>query len=120
MHKKNSTRLGKVGLATALVCLYLSGAVQPPAMAAARTVPAPTTLRAALPVIDIRGKVTDDKGEPLPGVTVVVKGTSNGTATGADGTFTLNLPEAAGTLVFSYIGYATREVPLTPGQTNIN
>ncbi|GEO02604.1 SusC/RagA family TonB-linked outer membrane protein [Adhaeribacter aerolatus] len=89
-------------------------------MAVARNVPAPTTLLAALPVVDIRGKVTDDKGEPLPGVTVVVRGTSNGTATGADGTFTLNIPETAGTLVFSYIGYVTREIPLTPGQTNIN
>lgn len=73
-----------------------------------------------LPVVDIRGKVTDDKGDSLPGVTVVVKGTTNGTATGVDGTYTLNLPDASGTLIFSYIGYATQEVLITGGQTLVN
>ncbi|KAA5542906.1 TonB-dependent receptor [Adhaeribacter rhizoryzae] len=82
--------------------------------------PVSAVASAVLPVIDIRGKVTDDKGDPLPGVTVVVKGTTNGTATGADGTYTLNLPEASGTLIFSYIGYVTREIPITGSQTTIN
>ncbi|PRY11667.1 TonB-linked SusC/RagA family outer membrane protein [Pontibacter ummariensis] len=62
----------------------------------------------------ISGKVTDDKGMPLPGVTVVLKGTTIGAATGADGSYTLNLPDGQtdGTLVFSYIGYATKEVKI--------
>ncbi|MGV3589485.1 MAG: SusC/RagA family TonB-linked outer membrane protein [Adhaeribacter sp.] len=130
MQKTFTPRLGKFGLATALVCLYFSGAAQTQqipatAMAVARSAstansPVSAVSAAVLPVIDIRGKVTDDKGDPLPGVTVVVKGTTNGTATGADGTYALSLPEASGTLIFSYIGYVTREIPITGGQTTIN
>jgi TonB-linked SusC/RagA family outer membrane protein len=67
----------------------------------------------------ITGKVVTAQGESLPGVTVVVKGTSNGTATDADGAFSLNVPETAGTLVFSFIGYTSKEVPFT-GAGNFN
>jgi TonB-linked SusC/RagA family outer membrane protein len=60
------------------------------------------------------GKVTTaDKNEPLPGVTVVLKGTTIGTGTGADGSFSLSVPNGTGTLVVSSIGYITKEVPLT-------
>ncbi|OKL40542.1 SusC/RagA family protein [Pontibacter flavimaris] len=58
----------------------------------------------------VQGKVTSDNGEALPGVTVVLKGTSTGTTTGADGSFSLNVPNGTGTLVFSYIGYLAQEV----------
>ena len=58
----------------------------------------------------VTGRVTDQKnGDGLPGVTVLVKGTSNGVSTSADGSFTLSVPEAGGTLVFSSIGMATQE-----------
>ncbi|GGF26537.1 SusC/RagA family TonB-linked outer membrane protein [Hymenobacter cavernae] len=57
----------------------------------------------------LTGRVVSGSNEGLPGVTVVVKGTTNGTTTGADGAFTLSVPETAGTLVFSYIGYQTQE-----------
>ncbi|WP_051359860.1 SusC/RagA family TonB-linked outer membrane protein [Adhaeribacter aquaticus] len=57
----------------------------------------------------ITGRVVSSKGEGLPGVTVLVKGTTTGTATDADGNYTLNVPERAGTLVFSYIGFTTME-----------
>lgn len=68
----------------------------------------------------VRGKVTTAEGEPLPGVTVVLKeNTSIGTATGVDGNFSLNLPDPSGTLVFSFIGYQAKEVPIA-GQANIN
>jgi TonB-linked SusC/RagA family outer membrane protein len=61
----------------------------------------------------ITGKVTAaDSNEPLPGVTVVVKGTSNGTGTNVDGSFTLTVPNLTGTLVFSFVGYTTREVAI--------
>jgi TonB-linked SusC/RagA family outer membrane protein len=71
--------------------------------------------------VTITGKVTTaDGGEGLPGVTVLLKGTSNGTGTGADGAFTLQVPaNNTGTLVFSFVGYTTKEVPLS-GQTNFN
>jgi iron complex outermembrane receptor protein len=60
----------------------------------------------------IKGKVTDSKKLPLPGVTVLLKGTSNGTATDVEGNYSLQLPGNDGTLVFSFIGYATKEVPV--------
>ncbi|HTE31970.1 MAG TPA: TonB-dependent receptor [Chryseolinea sp.] len=62
----------------------------------------------------ITGKVTDDTGTGMPGVNVIVKGTSNGTTTDAEGSYTLKLtPEqSAGTLVFSFIGYSPQEQPV--------
>ncbi|MEL7585402.1 MAG: SusC/RagA family TonB-linked outer membrane protein [Prolixibacteraceae bacterium] len=60
----------------------------------------------------IRGKVTNEAGEPLPGVTISVKGTTTGTITDIDGNYSLtNLPDQA-VLVFSFIGMATREIPV--------
>ncbi|MDO1450233.1 SusC/RagA family TonB-linked outer membrane protein [Rhodocytophaga aerolata] len=64
------------------------------------------------PVFAVRGKVRADNGEELPGVNVVVKGTSIGTTTNVTGDYTLNTPDGNGTLVFSYIGYTTSEVPI--------
>ncbi len=60
----------------------------------------------------VKGKVTDDQGLGLPGVTVILKGTSTGTATDMDGVYSLTLPSGNGTLVFSYVGYLTQEVPV--------
>ncbi len=57
----------------------------------------------------VSGKVTDSSGEPLPGVSVVVKGTTNGTITDADGKYSLaNIP-ANGSLIFSFVGMKTQE-----------
>jgi TonB-linked SusC/RagA family outer membrane protein len=58
----------------------------------------------------IAGKVSDEKGEGLPGVSVVVKNTTRGTSTDANGRFKLNVPEEATTLVFSFVGYLSQEV----------
>ncbi len=67
----------------------------------------------------ITGKVTDAKsGSPLPGVSVIVKGTTNGTITGVDGTYSLSVPENAKTLVFSFVGYKTLEIPITGNVVN--
>ncbi|SFB27407.1 TonB-linked outer membrane protein, SusC/RagA family [Algoriphagus aquimarinus] len=61
-------------------------------------------------VNDITGKVVDEKNEPIPGVTILVKGTTNGAVTDLDGSYSLsNIPEGA-VLVFSFIGYAKQEV----------
>jgi TonB-dependent starch-binding outer membrane protein SusC len=69
----------------------------------------------------ITGKVHDDQDLPLPGVNVVLKGTTTGTATDAEGQYTLSLPdeESNGTLVFSFIGYVTAEEPIN-GRTSID
>jgi len=67
----------------------------------------------------VSGVVKDDGGAPLPGVSVIIKGTSTGTATGIDGDFSIpNVPDDA-TLVFSFIGFETQEV-VVGNQTNLN
>jgi len=66
----------------------------------------------------VSGTVTDDKGEGLPGVSVVVKGTSRGTTTDTNGKYRLDAPERA-TLVFSYVGYLSQEVAVG-NQTTLN
>ena len=58
----------------------------------------------------ITGKVTNEKGEPIPGVSVVVKGTAKGTTTDIDGGFTLETATEDKILVFSYIGTISQEV----------
>jgi len=65
--------------------------------------------RAAV-ALAIRGRVTDEKGEGLPGVSVVVKGTNTGAVTDQDGNYALNAPDGSTTLTFSFVGYLTQEV----------
>lgn len=62
----------------------------------------------------VAGVVKSGAGETLPGVTVLVKGTTIGAGTGADGTFSLSIPETVikPVLVFSYVGFVTQEVPV--------
>ncbi|HQJ20216.1 MAG TPA: carboxypeptidase-like regulatory domain-containing protein, partial [Bacteroidales bacterium] len=70
--------------------------------------------------ITVTGKVTDSQtGEPMAGVNVVVKGTTIGTMTDASGNYSLNVPDRNATLVFSFIGYGTQEIPVE-GRTTIN
>lgn len=67
----------------------------------------------------VNGVVTSSTdGLPLPGVTVLVKGTTTGTITGMDGDYSLNAPSDA-TLIYSFIGFTTQEVAVA-GQTTIN
>lgn len=62
----------------------------------------------------IRGTITSEEGEPLPGATVVVKGTTLGTVTGPDGTYELSgVPSGDVTLIVSFIGYISKEVEAT-------
>jgi len=67
----------------------------------------------------INGKVTDSSGIPLPGVTVVIQGTTQGTISGADGSYFLANVPADATLVFSFVGMRTQEIPVA-GKTSIN
>jgi TonB-linked SusC/RagA family outer membrane protein len=59
---------------------------------------------------EITGKVTDTQGQPLPGVTVTVKGTTKGTVTDADGNYLLSNIANNNTLVFSFVGMETQEI----------
>ncbi len=58
----------------------------------------------------VRGKVTEENGAGLPGVSVLLKGTQRGTTSDAAGDFQLEVPDAASVLVFSYVGYQSQEV----------
>lgn len=62
----------------------------------------------------ITGIVLDEEEEPAIGVSVIVKGTSLGTVTGMDGTFTFSIPQNANTLIFKYLGYKDKEIPVSP------
>lgn len=77
------------------------------------------TISSAMAQKVITGKVTDSYGSPLPGVTIVVKGTTNGTISSSDGDYSLNVAEGAETLVFSFIGMKAQEIAIG-NQTNIN
>ncbi len=63
-------------------------------------------------VFTVSGKVTGNAGEPIPGANVVLKGSTTGTSTNAEGNYSLNIPAGSGTLIFSFIGYDTQEVPV--------
>ena len=70
--------------------------------------------------VTVQGKVTDaESGEDLPGVNVILKGTTKGTITMADGTYRLEVPASGAILQFSFIGYQQKEMSVN-GQTTIN
>lgn len=68
--------------------------------------------------LEVSGTIVDDNGQPLPGANVLEKGTSNGTQSDFDGNFSITVADANATLVVSYIGFTTKEIPLN-GQTNL-
>ncbi len=65
---------------------------------------------AAFQTLDVKGKILDERGEPLVGATVVVKGSTKSVKTSSDGTFTLTNVPSGSKLVITYIGYQQREV----------
>ena len=67
--------------------------------------------------LTVKGKVTDENGGGLPGVTVLVKGSSNGTATDAEGNYSLGIGSGNATLVITFIGYTTQEIAINNRST---
>lgn len=67
----------------------------------------------------ITGIVTGDDGQPIPGVSIIVKGTTIGVTSDIDGNYSLEIPDNAETLIFSFIGMETQEIPIN-GQNSIN
>src|SRR5262249_48594359 len=67
----------------------------------------------------ITGTVRDDQGHPIPGVTLVIKGSATGTVTNPDGTFKLRVSGSNVILLVSFIGYKTQEMPVE-GKTTID
>lgn len=66
--------------------------------------------------IQLTGTVTDNSGEPVIGVSVLEKGTTNGLITDIDGNFSINVPSNA-TILISYVGYITQEIPVNGRKT---
>lgn len=95
-------------LAFSLFSWTARGAFTPPGLSS------PGKLAAAFTV---SGTVTSEKGEPLPGVSVLEKGTTNGTVTNIDGAYTFAVSNENATLVFSFIGYASQEVAINGRST---
>lgn len=65
----------------------------------------------------VTGKVSDASGSPLIGASILVKGTSSGTVTDVDGTYSISVPEGSTVLVFTYTGFSTQEITL--GASNV-
>ena len=65
----------------------------------------------------ITGRVLDEQQQGLPGVSVVIKGTTVGSVTDIDGKYTVSAPSPTGSLVFSYIGFTTQELPINNRST---
>jgi len=67
----------------------------------------------------VTGTVFDEQNVPLPGATVIEKGTKNGTTTDFDGNFTIQVSDANATLAVSFLGYATKDISLN-GQSTVS
>lgn len=65
---------------------------------------------------EIKGKVLDEKGKPMPGVTIQLEGVSMGTATDINGNFKMELPVKKGVLIFSFVGYKTQKLKFEAGK----
>ncbi len=65
----------------------------------------------------LKGTVKDEKGEPLPGVSVMVKGTGKGTTTDVEGRYSIDMPDNNNTLTFSFVGYLSREIEVSDSRS---
>lgn len=78
-----------------------------------------TLVFSAYAQVNVSGRVTDETGAGMPGVNILVKGTSTGTTSDVNGAFTISPPDNDAVLVFSFIGYNSQEVPIN-GRTSID
>jgi TonB-linked SusC/RagA family outer membrane protein len=104
-----------------LLAIAVSGMLIPQAADALAAPTASTSLTRDLRAADrtLTGQVVDEKNNPLPGVTVVVKGSSIGTTTTTEGNFSITVNDDAQVLAFSFIGYTTQEINIAT-QTRFN
>lgn len=98
-----------------LACWATLGVVWP---AASRSLPATAgpASTAWLAELEVQGTITDTKGDPLPGVNIILKGTSRGTTTDVQGHFRLKVPDTGAVLVISFVGFKRQELPATGGE----
>src|SRR5436305_14899303 len=65
----------------------------------------------------ITGKITDERGSAIPQASIIIKGTTSGTTTDANGNFSLSVPANARTLVISSVGMTNKEISITNNET---
>ena len=75
------------------------------------------SFRGTVKTYELKGKVTDETGQALPGVTVLLKGHAAGATTETDGSFKLNSPDSCATLEFRYLGYDIKEAKVCAGKS---
>jgi TonB-linked SusC/RagA family outer membrane protein len=146
MKKTLTPSLGKLSLTLAVGCLSISGFAQNQYSSSAvlsasqmkwndpaglfnalpnrretSIIPLKDVSLASVIAIVVQGKVTDEAGLGLPGVTIQLKGTNTGVVTDMDGNYSMNVPDGQenGTLIFSFLGYQTQEIPIN-GRNAIN
>jgi len=73
----------------------------------------PVNISEPLPPFVVKGKVADEEGNPLQNVSVIIKTTKQGISTAIDGTFSIEVPENGGTLIFSYVGFENTEMKVS-------
>ncbi|MGZ3835980.1 MAG: SusC/RagA family TonB-linked outer membrane protein, partial [Mucilaginibacter sp.] len=100
-----------------LFCLLLAALIVSPGMTAHAEVGSKqrSLYRTTKQNVTVTGTVTDEKGNALPGVTVLLKGTKEGTATDLKGNFSIVVPNSGATLVFSMTGYVPQELSVPAG-----
>ena len=99
--------MNKYHIITLILCLFCLGGAA--TASPDRTAAAPDT-QARSSQLKVSDIIKDDAGSPLIGVTIVVKGTSSGSVSNSDGSYTITVPYAEATLMVSYIGYAPQEI----------
>jgi TonB-linked SusC/RagA family outer membrane protein len=130
MYKTTTLWLGKLGLGTAILCRCFGVVAEENKVLPQILAYAPTVDRSGISNADgfsgvnhqersLRGKVTDKKGEPLPGVSVKLKGTGTGAVTDVNGNFTITVPSGNVTLAFSYMGFISQEVSIGEEQSTV-
>ena len=97
----------KYGFLTLILCLFCLGEADVASPGKADAEPA---AQAQSSKLTVKGFVKDDKGDPMIGVTLIVKGTNFGTVSNADGSYSIDVPYGGATLMVSYIGYAPQEI----------
>lgn len=82
--------------------------------------PVTNTIQGTYTPGSVKGRITDEKGNPVPGASVIIKGTRNGTVTDNNGFYTINVPSGSNIIVMSSVGMQTTEVAVSgSGYTNV-
>lgn len=109
MSRRNShTSILSTTLKNTTACIFFVASVCSPVLAAGSSTP--NMAMQQQKTVTIKGAVVDTNGEPLLGVSILEKGTTNGVATNMNGEFTLNVKGSASVLVVSYVGYQTKQI----------